>query len=147
MVPENLETQKAMKMICCDRPRSPNCDLFRLEPEFIRDVLHPKLSLSPNLAKPDRSKFHKMGLKSKIEILIIADGIKRRLPFHISTKVIDHIFGKQQNPKGSRLQFPGFAKARLGPHVLPHRACSSTCIHLAGPLGKEVIAGKSHRCS
>ena len=44
-------------MICCDRPRSPNCDLFRLEPEFIRDVLHPKLSLSPNLAKPDRSKF------------------------------------------------------------------------------------------
>ena len=44
------------KLKCCDRPRSPKCDLFHSEPQFIRDVLHPKLSLSPNLTKPDRSK-------------------------------------------------------------------------------------------
>ena len=49
----------------------------------------------------------KCSVKSKIEILIIADDIKRRLPFHMSIiRIIDHIFGKQQNPKGSRLQVP-----------------------------------------
>ena len=48
------------------RPRSPKCDLFRLEPQFIRDVLHPKLSLSPNLTKPDRSKNQ---LQSRIQFL------------------------------------------------------------------------------
>ena len=50
-----IGNQKIMKMICCDRPRFPNCNLFRLEPEFIRNVLHPKFSLLPNLAKPNRS--------------------------------------------------------------------------------------------
>ena len=50
------------------RPRSPKCDLFRLEPQFIRDVLHPKLSLSPNLTKPDRSKCDGLNIRKSSDV-------------------------------------------------------------------------------